>query len=75
MEPNKSPGTNFAVTFEYLKFGENELKNAVLDIYNSVLNDLGAPLQWIESRIVTIPKKYSKVMKDFLGISPHASCS
>ena len=63
MKPNKSPGTNFAVT------AGNELQNAVLDICNSVLNDLGVPSQWTESIIVPIPKKASKAMKDFCGIS------
>ena len=37
MKPNKSPGTDFAVTVETFKFGGNELHNAVLDIFNSVL--------------------------------------
>ena len=69
MKPNKSPGTDFAVAVETLKFGGNELQYAVLDICNSVLNDLGVPSQWTESIIVPLPKKASKAMKDFRGIS------
>ena len=69
MKPNKSPCTDFTVIAEMLKFGGNELHNAVLDIYNSVLNDFGVPSQWTESIIVPIPKKASKAMKDFPGIS------
>ena len=69
MKPNKSPGTDFAVTVETLKFGGNELQYAVLDICNSVLNDLGVPSQWTESIIVPLPKKASKAMKVFRGIS------
>ena len=45
MKPNKSPGTDVAATVETLKFGGNELHNAVVDICNSVLNDLGVPSQ------------------------------
>ena len=68
MKPNKSPGTHFAVTVESLKFGGNELHNAVLDICNSVLNDLGVPSQWAESIIAPIPTKASKAMKYLRGI-------
>ena len=69
MKPNKSLATDFAVTVETLEFGETELQNAVLGIYNYVLNDLGGPSQRTESMIVPIPKKASKAMKDFRGIS------
>ena len=69
MKPNQYPGTDFAVTVETLKFYGNELNNAVLDIYNSVLNDLKVPSQWTESITVPIPRKESKAMKDFRGIS------
>ena len=69
MKPNKSPGTDFAVTVETLKLSGNDVHNAVLDVCNSVLIDLGAPSQWTESIIVPIPKKASKAMKDFCGIS------
>ena len=68
MKPNKSPGTEFAVTVETLKFGRNTLHNAALDICNSVLNNFGVPSQWTESIIVPITKKASKAMKDFRGI-------
>ena len=68
MKPNKSPGTDFAVTVETLKFGGNELRNAVLDICNSVLNDFGVPSQWTESIIAPIPKKASKATKYLRGI-------
>ena len=66
MKPNKFPGTDFAVTVETLKFDGNKLHNAVLDICNSVLYDLGVPSQWTESLIVLIPNKTSKA---FRGIS------
>ena len=69
MKPNKSPGTDFVVIVENLKFGRNELHQAVLGICNSVLSDLGVASQWTESIIVPIPKKASKAMKDFCGIS------
>ena len=69
MKPNKSPGTDLVVTVENLKFGRNELHQAVLDIRNSVLNDLGVASQWTESITVPIPKKAPKAMKDFCGIS------
>ena len=69
MKSNKSPGTDFSVTVETLKYGGTKLQSAVLDICNSVLNDLAAPLQWTESIIIPIPKKASKSMKDFRGIS------
>ena len=69
MKPNKSPGTDFVVTVETLKYGRNDLHNAVLDMHYSVLNDLGVPYQWTECIIVSIPKKASKGMKDLHGIS------
>ena len=69
MKPNKSPGTDFVVTVETLKYGRNELHNAVLDRHYSVLNDLGVPYQWTECIIVSTPKKASKGMKDLHGIS------
>ena len=69
MKPNKSPGTDLVVTIENLKFGRNELHQAVLDICNSVLSDLGVASQWTESITVPIPKKAPKAMKDFCGIS------
>ena len=45
------------------KYGGNELQNAVLDICNSVLNDLGASSQLTESIIIPMPKKASKSTK------------
>ena len=45
MKPNKSSGTDVAATVETLKFGGNELHIAVVDVCNSVLNDLGVPSQ------------------------------
>ena len=69
MKPCKSPDTDFAVTFEMLIFGGNKVHNAVLDICDSVLNDIGVPSQSTESIIVPIPKKASKAVKDFHGIS------
>jgi len=48
MKSSKSPGTDFSVTVETLKYGGTKLQSAVLDICNSVLNDLTAPLQWAE---------------------------
>ena len=69
MKRNKSPGTDFTVTVDTLKFGRNELHNAKLYICNSVLNDLGVPSQWTERIIIQIPKRASKAMKYFLGIS------
>ena len=60
IKSNKSPGTDFSVTVETLKYGCTILQSAVLDICNSVLNDLAAPLQWTESIIIPIPKKASK---------------
>ena len=69
MKPGKFPGTDFAVTVETLKFDGNELHNVVLDICNSVLNDLAVPSQWTESIIVPIAKKASKAMENLHGIS------
>ena len=68
MKPKKFPRTDLAGTIEALKFGENELQYTVLDIWNSVLNDLGVPLHWTESIIVTMPEKAWKVIEDFRGI-------
>ena len=67
MKSNRSPGIDLAVTVETLKYGGIELQCAVLDICNSVLNNL--PAQWTESIIIPIPKKASKAMKHFRGIS------
>ena len=68
MKPKKFPRTDLAGTIEALKFGENELQYTVLDIWNSVLNDLGVPLHWTEGIIVTIPVKAWKAIEDFRGI-------
>ena len=69
IKPAKFPGTDFAVTVETLKFDGNELHSAVLDICNSVLNDLAVPSQWTESIMVPIANKASKAMKNLHGIS------
>ena len=68
MKPKKSPRTDFAGTVEALKFGGSKLQYTVLDICNSVLNDLGVPLQWTEYIIVTTPAKGWKAIEDFHGI-------
>ena len=62
MKSNKSPGIDFTVTVETLKFGRNELHNAVLNVCNCILNDLGVPSQCTESITIPIPKKVSKLL-------------
>ena len=69
MKSNRSFGKDLAVTVETLKYGGIELQCAVLDICNSVSNNLPASSQWTESIIIPVPKKASKAMKDFREIS------
>ena len=68
MKPNKSPGIDY-ITTEALKYGGNDLQSALLSICNSILNGQDPPHQWKENMIVPIPKKPSKSMSDFRGIS------
>ena len=66
---NKSPGYDESITAEALKYGGDELHSAIVEITNSVLNQKVTPKQWLENIIIPIPKKASKSMKDFRGIS------
>ena len=55
---------------ETLKYGGTQLLDLLLSVCNKVLlNDDIAPQQWRQNIIIPIPKKTSKSMKDFRGIS------
>ena len=68
LKANKSPGID-SVTAEALKYGGNELILSILSICNCVLNGQDPPHQWRENIIIPIPKRPSKSMNDFRGIS------
>ena len=66
---NKSPGVDRSVTAEALRYGGHSVKRELLKIYNAALNRGEVPKQWRENIIIPIPKKSSKRMRDFRGIS------
>ena len=69
MKNNKSPGSDEAIIAEALKYGSDPLHSATLEITNAVLNQKETPKQWSENIINPIPKKASRHMKDFRGIT------
>ena len=62
-------GSDEAITAEALTYGGDSLHSAILEIKNAVLNQKETPKQWRENIIIPIPKKASKHMKDFRGIT------
>ena len=65
----KSPGNDPNVTAEALKHRGNKLIEHLRQIFNVVLHSEEAPMQWKKAIVIPIPKKSSKSMSNFRGIS------
>ena len=69
MKTGKSPGKDHNITSEVLRYGGEEIIRYLQTIFKMVLQYEAAPTQWKRAIIIPIPKKSSKNMSNFRGIS------
>ena len=65
----KPPGNDHNVTAEAFKHGGDQLTEHLRQIFSMVLQSEEAPMQWKKTIIIQIPKKSSKSVSNFRGIS------